>query len=249
MRSTSTATCSTCWCSRAETRWPPSGSSAKLLRGLRYVPRVIVTDKLRSGASGGDGLGRAARPDPSESQPSLTAPSPRFESVSRSLGWNCIPTKRGSSSSGSVLFDIDRRGRRETRDVQLPGSHALVRENEGGTVLGQADDDQETDAGDVARGQRRTQTLSAFTPWAMAAERGARPPQLLRRARQHRRGRNLSHPGRPILVQGAAPPPTHPTQLDADGWLHETMAITRPTEAPIPAVRFDARTQGRSPVR
>ena len=29
-------------------RWRPSGFSGKLLKGLRYVPRVIVTDKLAS---------------------------------------------------------------------------------------------------------------------------------------------------------------------------------------------------------
>jgi len=42
-RSTSTATCSTSWCSRAATRWRPSGF---LRKGLRSVPRVIVTDRL-----------------------------------------------------------------------------------------------------------------------------------------------------------------------------------------------------------
>ena len=47
-RSTSTATCSTFWSSRAETRWPPSKFFRKLLKGLRYVPRVLVTDKLAS---------------------------------------------------------------------------------------------------------------------------------------------------------------------------------------------------------
>ncbi len=46
-RSTSTATCSTSWCSRAETRPRPSGSSG-LLKGLQYMPRVMVTDKLAS---------------------------------------------------------------------------------------------------------------------------------------------------------------------------------------------------------
>ena len=40
--------CSTSWCSRAETRWPQRSSSGDCLTGLRYVPRVLVTDKLAS---------------------------------------------------------------------------------------------------------------------------------------------------------------------------------------------------------
>ena len=46
--STKTATSSTSWCSPAETLWPPRSSSARPLKGLRYVPRVLVIDKLAS---------------------------------------------------------------------------------------------------------------------------------------------------------------------------------------------------------
>ena len=63
----------------------------------------------------------------------------------------------------------------------------------------------------------------------MAEKRGARTPRLLRRARQHRCGRDLPHPGRAALVQGAAAPqPAHTPELDTDGPHHETMATTRP---------------------
>ena len=41
-------TCSTFWSSRVETRWPQRLSSARLLKGLRYAPTVIVTEKLAS---------------------------------------------------------------------------------------------------------------------------------------------------------------------------------------------------------
>ena len=48
VRSTSTATCSTSWSSHAETRLAARKFFRKLLKGLRYVPRVLVTDKLAS---------------------------------------------------------------------------------------------------------------------------------------------------------------------------------------------------------
>jgi hypothetical protein len=47
-RSTSLAMCSTSSCSHAETRWPPGSFFRRLLKGLRYLPRVLVTDKLAS---------------------------------------------------------------------------------------------------------------------------------------------------------------------------------------------------------
>ena len=34
--------------SRRETRWPQKKFFRRLLKGLRYVPRVLVTDKLAS---------------------------------------------------------------------------------------------------------------------------------------------------------------------------------------------------------
>ena len=36
----------TSWCKAAETETPPNASFASYSKGLRYVPRVIVTDKL-----------------------------------------------------------------------------------------------------------------------------------------------------------------------------------------------------------
>jgi putative transposase len=42
------ATCSTSWSSRDETPRQPKKFFRKLLKGLGYVPRVLVTDKLAS---------------------------------------------------------------------------------------------------------------------------------------------------------------------------------------------------------
>ena len=47
-RSTSTAPCSTSWCSRAANAVAATRFFRKLRKGLRYVPRVIVTDRLAS---------------------------------------------------------------------------------------------------------------------------------------------------------------------------------------------------------
>ena len=43
-----TAMCSIFWFSPGVTSAPPSASFRKLLKGLRYVPRVIITDQLKS---------------------------------------------------------------------------------------------------------------------------------------------------------------------------------------------------------
>ena len=48
MQSTSTATSWTFWCSRGETPKAAKRFFRKLLKGLQYVPRVLVTDKLAS---------------------------------------------------------------------------------------------------------------------------------------------------------------------------------------------------------
>ena len=48
VRSTSTATYSTCWSSAAETRKQPWSSSARLLKRMEYASRVIITSKLVS---------------------------------------------------------------------------------------------------------------------------------------------------------------------------------------------------------
>ena len=53
---------------------------------------------------------------------------------------------------------------------------------------------------------------------ALATQRGARAHRLLRRARQHRRGGGIPHPGGTALVQGAAAPqPTLTPELETDG--------------------------------
>ena len=70
---------------------------------------------------------------------------------------------------------------------------------------------------------------------AVAGQRGARSPRLLRRARQHRRGGGLPHPGDAALVQGAAAPqPAHPPELGTDEPLRDSMATTRPRDASFP---------------
>ena len=63
----------------------------------------------------------------------------------------------------------------------------------------------------------------------------ARTHRLLRRARQHRRGSSIPHPGRQTLVQGAAAPqPTLTPELETDGPTYSTMAPTSPRDAPVP---------------
>ena len=47
-RSTSTATCSTSWSQSRRNAMAAKRFFRKLLKGLRYVPRVLVTDKLAS---------------------------------------------------------------------------------------------------------------------------------------------------------------------------------------------------------
>ena len=66
-----------------------------------------------------------------------------------------------------------------------------------------------------------------------------------------RGGGGLPQPGDPALVQGAAAPqPAHPPQLGARWTASPPGGCRRPAIAhPCPGVRFDARTQGRSPVR
>ena len=145
------------------------------------------------------------------------------------------------------LIEFGRRAawRRAARDVGKPETfdflgftHLCATTKSGRFCLGQAHHDQEANAGEAARGQRRAQATPARThpdAGAMAEKRGARTPRLLRRARQHRCGRNLPHPGRAALVQGAAAPqPAHTPELGTDGPHHTTMATTRPPTPPFP---------------
>ena len=90
----------------------------------------------------------------------------------------------------------------------------------------------------AARGQRPAQATPASArpgARAVAGKRGARALRLLRRARQHRRGSGLPHPGDAALVQGAsAPQPAHACELGADEPLRDSMATTGPRDASFP---------------
>ena len=190
----------------------------------------------------------ASNTSPTPSGSSLT-----FGSGSRSSVWSCIPTRPGSSSSGAMPPGSCGPGRRETGDVRLFGLHALLREEQKRGFLAQAEDHLEEDAGQACRGQRPDQVSSASAhprTGQMARIGGARTPRLLRRARQYRHSASISTTGDPVLVRGVtAPQPAHPDQLDSDGppgndWLPPARAMH-----PFPIVRFNVRTQGRSPVR
>ena len=126
----------------------------------------------------------------------------------------------------------------ETGDVRLPRLHAQVRADDERTVLGQAQDHLEADAGQACRGQQGTQATPTSThpgAGAVVTKRGVWTPRLLRRPRQHRRDRGLPHPGDPALVQGAAASqPAHTAHLDADEPHRDSMATTRPPEASVP---------------
>jgi hypothetical protein len=104
-------------------------------------------------------------------------------------------------------------------------------------VRGQAGHEQEAVAGEATRGQGRADaTPPPPDPRAraMAGERGARAQRLLRRARQHRRGRGLPQPGGPALAAGAAAPqPAHPPDLGTHAPPRQTMATNRPHPASL----------------
>jgi len=60
---------------------------------------------------------------------------------SRSLAWNCIPTRHGSSNWPPCGQESTRPRRRETGELQLSGLHAHQRENPKRLVHGAAADD------------------------------------------------------------------------------------------------------------
>ena len=129
-------------------------------------------------------------------------------------------------------------GSGQAGDVRLPGLHAHLREVQERAVLGEADHDLETDAGQAESGQRPAQAAHASAHTGagpLAGQRGARAHGLLRRARQLRGGGGLPRPGDPALAEGAAAPqPENPGQLDADGPDPETMATAGPRDASLP---------------
>jgi hypothetical protein len=117
--------------------------------------------------------------------------------------------------------------------------HAPVREVEERAVLGAADHDLETGAGQACRGESRDQAPRASAhPGArpLAGQRAARAHGVLRRARQRTRGQGPPRPGDPAVAQGAAAPqPEGPgADLGADGPDPETVAAARPHHASIP---------------
>ncbi len=78
--------------------------------------------------------------------------------------------------------------------------------------------------------RRRHQPVPVQGQWLRS---GGWASQLLRRARQHGRGRVLPHPGDTALVQGASPTkPAHATGLGAHGAPCRPMATTRPPTPP-----------------
>ena len=129
-------------------------------------------------------------------------------------------------------------GLSEARVVRLSRTHARVREDaEDRTVRAQAGHEQEADAGEATRGQDRADATPARPdprPRAMAGERGARAQQLLRRARQHRRGRSLPQSGTQALATGTiTPQPAHPPDVGTHAPPRQTLATHRPHQASL----------------
>jgi hypothetical protein len=131
---------------------------------------------------------------------------------------------------------------RQTRDIRLPRLHAHLREDEERTVLVEAQDHFEADAGEAGRGQGPTPATHASPhsgTGALVGKRGARAPRLLRRAWQHRRGSGLPYPGDTALVQGVtASKPAQPSQLDPDEPLRGALATACPCAASLPKHAF-----------
>ena len=87
-----------------------------------------------------------------------------------------------------------RPGPGQAGDVRLPRLHAHLREVKERAVLGQADHDLETDAGEAESGQRPAQAAHASAhsgAGPLAGQRGARAHGLLRRARQRQGNQGL----------------------------------------------------------
>ncbi len=127
-------------------------------------------------------------------------------------------------------------GKPETFDF-LGFTHICAKSQER-AVLGQADHDRETDAGEAERGQGPAQAAHAPARTGtgpLAGQRGERAHGVLRRARQPRGHNGLPRPGNPALVQvAAAPEPENPDQLDADAPDRHPVATATPQHAPLP---------------
>ena len=77
-----------------------------------------------------------------------------FRERLQSSGWNCTQTKRaGLSSGGLPRSNRKRERRREARDVRFSGIHAYQREGPEWELCGEAQNDQQADAGQVAGNQ------------------------------------------------------------------------------------------------
>ena len=169
-----------------------------------------------------------------------TVPATTFANGSPKFGLELHPDKTRLIEFGRFAArNRARRGARETGDVRLPGLHAHLREGEKRTLLAPAHHHLETDAGQAGRRQRPAQTAPASAhprTGPLAGERGARPPRLLRRARQHQRRRSLPGRGHPALVQSApAPQPAPPPHLGADATPRTSMAPSTRILHPYPA--------------
>ena len=130
-------------------------------------------------------------------------------------------------------------GARQAGDVRLPRLHARVREDQetGGSGCERITISKRMRA-KLRAGQDRAASATGISPSRSKGagwQRGAGAPRLLRRARQHRRGSGLPHPGHAALVQGAAASqPAHADQLGADEPHRDSMATARPHEASLP---------------
>jgi RNA-directed DNA polymerase len=128
-------------------------------------------------------------------------------------------------------------GTRGTRDLQFPGLHTCVQPLQGRKVQGKAQNDGPTDARQVEGSQGRTQaTAASASPGAgaVAKQRGAWAPRLLRRAGQHESDSDLQNTGNTAVVQSAeAPEPTHAFDLGAYGPPRQPMVVTCPRATPL----------------
>ena len=176
-------------------------------------------------------------------------------SGSRSSIWNCIPTRPGWSSSGAM-----RPSERAARGVGKPetfdflGFTHICGKGKGGQFwlkritiskrlrakLKQVKDQLK---------RRRHLPIPEQGKWL--ASRGARTSRLLRRARQQPGYQRLPPPGGPATGCtrcGVAASATASTWKRMDRLLARWLPPSRILH-PYPEVRFDVRTQGRSPVR
>jgi hypothetical protein len=122
--------------------------------------------------------------------------------------------------------------RAETRELQLPGIHAHLREDPDGEVQGAAADDANEDAGEVEGAQRAISTAPARThPGARRIHRrgGSWAHEVLRRARKFTSHQRLSLGSGAAMAEGArTPEPEGAAALGPDGEVPRPVATVRP---------------------